>query len=73
MWDEEPREKKLVVETLQGLMDRLCAPDLTAAESQSLRPRLFQLLESIEADKRRKGPASSDRKVTREPLRCVTV
>lgn len=74
MRPEETLERMRVVETLQGLMDRLCAPDLTAAESQTLRPRLLQLLEAIEAEKRRKaGPVAGDRKATREPLHRLAV
>ncbi len=69
------RENDQAAETLRGLMDRLCAPDLTAAESQTLRPRLFQLLEAIDADKRRlgSGPSGGDRRITREPKRFLTV
>lgn len=40
-------QKTLQIQTLQGLVDRLSAPDLTASESDELRPRLFLLLASI--------------------------
>ena len=36
-----------IVQTLQGLMERLSAPDLTASEANDLRPRLLGLLESM--------------------------
>ena len=42
-------EKARIVQSLSGLMERLSAPDLTAAESEVLRPRLFRLLQAIEA------------------------
>jgi hypothetical protein len=38
-----------VVPLLQGLVDRLTAPDLTASEAEHLRPRLLGLLAQIEA------------------------
>jgi hypothetical protein len=33
------------IEALRGLLDGLCAPDLTLAEAKPLRTRLFDLLE----------------------------
>lgn len=36
-----------LVQTLQGLMDRLSSPDLTVAEANDLRPRLFGLLDTL--------------------------
>jgi hypothetical protein len=39
-------DKSEIVQTLQCLMERLSAPDLTAAEANNLRPRLLGLLES---------------------------
>ena len=41
-------EKARIVQSLTGLMERLSAPDLTAAESEVLRPRLFGLLKAVE-------------------------
>jgi hypothetical protein len=41
-------EKARIVQSLAGLMERLSAPDLTAAESDVLRPRLYGLLQVIE-------------------------
>lgn len=38
----EPIER---VEALRGLMDRLCAPDLTLVEAKLLRGRLAELLD----------------------------
>ena len=74
MRPDDPLKNEPVVETLRGLMERLCAPDLTVAESQALRPRLFTLLEAIEAEKRRKGgPIGGERKITREPKRYLVV
>ena len=36
-----------IVQALQGLMERLSAPDLTASEANDLRPRLLGLLASM--------------------------
>ena len=41
-------ERNQIVQTLQGLMDRLTSPDLTIAEANDIRPRLNGLLEVIE-------------------------
>jgi hypothetical protein len=60
-----PPDKTSVVQTLQRLLDRLSDPDLTAAEAQELRPHLFRLVESIDADGR--TIASGDRKAVRRP------
>ncbi len=61
-----PAENKTpVVETLTALMDRLSSPDLTASEAQVLRPQLFRLLETIEAEKSRKSVC--------QPGRCMAV
>jgi hypothetical protein len=38
------------IEALRGLLDRLCAPDLTLAEAKPLRTRLFDLLERTDRD-----------------------
>jgi hypothetical protein len=35
---------------IQGLVDRLSSPDLTASEAEDLRPRLLGLLARIEAE-----------------------
>ncbi|MGE3822037.1 MAG: hypothetical protein AB7I30_21700 [Isosphaeraceae bacterium] len=43
--------KSLRIQTLQGLIDRLSSPDLTASEANELRPRLFRLLSTFD------GPA----------------
>jgi len=42
-------EKARIVRSLSGLMERLSAPDLTAAESEVLRPKLARLLQDIES------------------------
>jgi len=47
MMSAYPDQSELV-QTLQGLMDRLSSPDLTVAEANDLRPRLFGLLETID-------------------------
>lgn len=44
-------QKNRVVQILEHLTERLSAPDLTAAESRDLRPRLLGLLETIEGDR----------------------
>ena len=44
-------EKNRLVEVLEDLTGRLSAPDLTAAESRDLRPRLLGLLESLERER----------------------
>jgi hypothetical protein len=43
------------IDALRGLMERLCAPDLTLAEAEVLRARLSDLLEPD------KEPAACDR------------
>lgn len=43
-----PTDRSHLVESLSGLMERLSAPDLTAAEANDLRPRLFGLLQRID-------------------------
>ena len=55
-------EKNRLVEVLEDLTGRLSAPDLTAAESRDLRPRLLGLLESLERE-RGVGPRSSERAI----------
>jgi len=62
-----------IVQKLQGLMDRLAAPDLTAAEAEDLRPRLLVLLESIELGEARRTFAPGLRPVARKPERCLVV
>jgi hypothetical protein len=44
-----PTDRSHLVESLSGLMERLSAPDLTAAEANDLRPRLLGLLHRIDA------------------------
>jgi hypothetical protein len=46
MGSSEERAER--IEALRGLLDRLCAPDLTLAEAKPLRSRLFDLLERID-------------------------
>ena len=46
MWSSEERTER--IEALRGLLDSLCAPDLTLAEAKPLRTRLFDLLERID-------------------------
>ena len=41
-------KKTMEIQTLQSLMDRLSASDLTLAESRELHPRFLELLTSIE-------------------------
>jgi hypothetical protein len=43
MGSSEERAER--IEALRGLLDRLCAPDLTLAEAKPLRTSLFDLLE----------------------------
>jgi hypothetical protein len=43
MGSSEERAER--IEALRGLLDGLCAPDLTLAEAKPLRTRLFDLLE----------------------------
>ena len=40
-------ERAAQIETLHGLLDRLCSPDLTLGEAKVLRNQLFDLLERI--------------------------
>jgi hypothetical protein len=68
-----PTERALIVETLQGLMDRLAAPDLTVAEAQDLHPRLFQLLETIEVGRYPRYGPTGDRKAGRDSGCCLAV
>lgn len=48
MFRPHATEKHGIVASLQGLTERLAAPDLTAAEARELRPRLLGLLASLE-------------------------
>ena len=69
-----PSEKSDLVQILEGLVNRLSASDLTAAESAELRARLFRLLEAIEADKSsRRIPSSVDRRTARGTERFAVV
>jgi hypothetical protein len=47
------------IEALRGLLERLCAPDLTLAEAKPLRTRLFDLLEQIDRGTKPAGGTSS--------------
>ena len=51
-----------IVQTLQGLMERLSAPDLTASEANDLRPKLLGLIASMGGSL---GPLGGDRSVGR--------
>jgi hypothetical protein len=55
------------IETLQRLLGRLCAPDLTIVEAKSLRTRLIDLLEQIDRD------AAPPRDVPSQPTDRVEV
>jgi hypothetical protein len=61
-----PPDKSRILQALQGLTDRLSAPDLTMAEAQDLRPKLLRLLESIEIDASPRTNLAGDRCVRRE-------
>lgn len=43
--EEQPGQ----IETLRGLMDRLCSPNLTLGEAKVLRNELLDLLERIDS------------------------
>ena len=73
MFPNDAPTKSPIVQTLQGLVERLSAPDLTAAEARDLRPRLLGLLETLETENPRRNTASGDRKVARELSRCLVV
>ena len=73
MFPNQTASKSPIVQTLEGLVERLSAPDLTAAEAQDLRPRLLSLLESLETDHPRRNSATSDRKAARERSWCLVV
>ncbi len=45
---ESLEERAELIEALRGLLDRLCAPDLTLAESKVLRECLSDLLDQRE-------------------------
>lgn len=68
-----PTEKASIVTSLQDLMERFCAPDLTVAEARDLHPQLARLLDSIEGQTPRKVAGSGDRKVSRDPNCCLAV
>jgi hypothetical protein len=46
-------ERTLLFHTLHRMMDQLCSPDLTAAESKVLRPRIEDLIVKIQACEQR--------------------
>ena len=54
-----PEERAEQIESLRGLLDRLCAPDLTLAEAKPLRTRLFDLLVRIDEGKAPTGGTPS--------------
>jgi hypothetical protein len=62
-----------MVQAIQGLVERLAAPDLTAAEARVLRPRLLSLLEAIEPRPPGRATLAADRRVARGPGACVVV
>jgi hypothetical protein len=45
-----PEERAERIETLRGLLEPLCSPDLTLAEAKPLRARLSRLLERIDSN-----------------------
>jgi hypothetical protein len=53
-------ERNLLFHTLCRMMDRLCSPDLTAAEAKVLRPQLDDLLVKIH-DFEKSASATMDR------------
>lgn len=57
--------------TLQALMERLAAPDLTAAEAQDLRPRLLSLLDSLDDVRVAPSFPVTDHPVVRGTERCA--
>lgn len=64
MFPSSEHETAGLVETLQALTERLSAPDLTIAEADVLRPRLLQLLNTLETQ-----PAVSVRSNAVMPVR----
>jgi hypothetical protein len=62
-----------IVQALHGLMERLAAPDLTAAEAQVLRPRLLCLLEAIDQRPPGRTAPAADLRAARGPGACVVV
>jgi hypothetical protein len=64
----DAREKNRLLHSLQGLMERLSAPDLTVAEANDLRPKLFGLLRSLENG----GNDTPGAKTGRSPESCLT-
>lgn len=71
MFGQNPTHETRTIQTLHALMERLSDPNLTAAEAQALRPRLFQLLESIERDKNAIPFPAADRSVGCVAGRCA--
>lgn len=62
-----------IVQTLQGLMEQLAAPDLTATEAQTLRSSLWRLVDSIEVGEPDRTCLPADLPVERGVERCVVV
>jgi len=47
-----------MIETLQGMLDELCSPDLTLGRANVLRGRLVQLLETLNSSSDGAGDGS---------------
>ena len=62
-----------IVTTLQALMERLAAPDLTADEALTLRSRLLGLVDSIDSGQAGNPYTAADRTAVRGVNRCVVV
>ncbi len=55
-------DRTQLVEELRQMMDELCAPELTLARADVLRPRITRLLETIRESNESPGPrANRDR------------
>ncbi len=61
------------IQSLQGLVERLSSTDLTAAETEDLRPRLLGLLESLHNGRPGRSISSGALTDARGPERCVVV
>jgi hypothetical protein len=65
-------ERAAQIETLRGLLDRLCSPDLTLGEAKVLRNQLLDFLERITpvsseastSDRHRNDPSAGNPKKT---------
>jgi hypothetical protein len=65
------RDTNRLVEVLEGLMERLNAPDLTAAEAKLLRPKVFALLRSLEAGEPGRDGPPAPRNAGQDSGRCL--